>query len=103
MEIYCAYEFTLGFPSKGLFGWGTNQNGQLGIGTWGSQEIKPTPIPFFDVYVITKVVAGRLHVLALTNEGSLFSWGDNQSGQLGLGHDINESIPQQITSPNEDL
>lgn len=34
---------------------------------------------------IVAIAAGGTHALALTNDGRIFAWGSNGSGQLGLG------------------
>ncbi|KAA6379803.1 MAG: hypothetical protein EZS28_024670, partial [Streblomastix strix] len=38
---------------------------------------------------VWKVACGASHTLALTEEGILYSWGDNTYGQLGLGENAN--------------
>ena len=35
--------------------------------------------------VVTSVVCGYAHTLAVTDEGALFAWGANSYGQLGTG------------------
>jgi alpha-tubulin suppressor-like RCC1 family protein len=34
---------------------------------------------------VASVAAGARHVMALTKEGLLFAWGENEMGQLGVG------------------
>lgn len=36
--------------------------------------------------IIKEVCCGYAHTLALNQAGFLFSWGDNDQGQLGLGN-----------------
>ena len=36
--------------------------------------------------IINQVQCGYNHSLALTSEGTLYSWGDNREGQLGIGN-----------------
>ena len=79
-------EYTLVLSHRGLFGFGYNEDGQLGLGDIES-ILTPTLIPFFNDKNILSVSTGSNHTLVLTNEG-LFGFGNNQSGQLGLG-DIN--------------
>jgi gliding motility-associated-like protein len=42
------------------------------------------------------VSAGQKYTLALKNDGTLWSWGDNSSGQLGDGTYISRNIPVQV-------
>jgi len=37
---------------------------------------------------IIKIATGRSHVLALTENGAVYSWGKNDKGQLGLGQNV---------------
>lgn len=45
-----------------------------------------------------EVFAGENHVLALDNNGKIYSWGNNNYGQLGHGNNINKSAPTKIAS-----
>jgi alpha-tubulin suppressor-like RCC1 family protein len=48
-----------------------------------------------------KISNGQNHTLAIKDDGTLWSWGANNSGQLGLGNNINVSNPQQIGTSND--
>jgi len=48
-------------------------------------------IPFF-----TAIEAGSGHTVALRNDGTVWTWGRNQSGQLGDGTTANRLIPVQV-------
>jgi hypothetical protein len=79
--------------------WGLNQRGEIGstavpLPTPGS----PGPPVVFSVITITttphlidggfnwkSVVAGWLHACGITVSGDAYCWGDNQTGQLGVG------------------
>ena len=39
---------------------------------------------------------GDYHTITLSNDGTLFSFGNNEQGQLGLGHNKNVSLPTPI-------
>lgn len=49
---------------------------------------------------IVKVSAGKNHCLALTNDGQVYSWGCNTSGQLGLGDYETRTRPTMIETFN---
>jgi alpha-tubulin suppressor-like RCC1 family protein len=47
---------------------------------------------------VRKVAAGDLHAIVVTGSGSVWSWGHNSDGQLGLGDTIRRSVPHLIPS-----
>ena len=65
-----------------LWGMGSNNNhGQLGD---GSNQNSSTPYRIFEAGVID-VAAGIKHSLVVKSDGSLWTFGSNQYGQLGDG------------------
>ena len=69
-----------------VWAWGDNTKGQLGNGT---TDIADEPVqvlsdssgtPLTDVIAIA---AGRDHSVAVTSDGTVWTWGDNKYGQLG--------------------
>tara|TARA_Y100000590_G_scaffold247327_1_gene277881 strand:+ start:1167 stop:1631 length:465 start_codon:yes stop_codon:yes gene_type:complete len=42
------------------------------------------------------VSASLYHTLAIKNDGTLWSWGNNEDGQLGLGDMADRNTPQQV-------
>ncbi|XP_077987342.1 RCC1 and BTB domain-containing protein 1-like [Glandiceps talaboti] len=71
-----------------LYAWGYNGNGQLGIGNNVNQ---PTPcrVTSLQGHVVFKVVCGYAHSVALTDDGTIYTWGANSYGQLGTGNKAN--------------
>ena len=45
---------------------------------------------------VIAISCGDHHIMAVTEGGHLFGVGDNQSGQLGIGHDTDQVSPQLI-------
>ena len=84
-----------------VFVWGNNQNGQLGDGTTIRRTI-PTEItsnfPLLIGEKITQLSMGGDHSSVLTSNGRVFTWGLNDSGQLGDGTTVSTSSPIEITS-----
>jgi len=62
---------------------GNNMYGQLGTGTYTSQNI-PTRIKI--PIVVVKIAAGGSHTLILSNDGDVYTFGNNFYGQLCNGN-----------------
>lgn len=45
---------------------------------------------------VDSVYDGALHFAAITKDGCLYSWGDNEYGELGNGTDINSDTPVKV-------
>ncbi|XP_048520980.1 probable E3 ubiquitin-protein ligase HERC4 [Dendroctonus ponderosae] len=79
-----------------MYAWGSTINGELGLGGIEDEHIL-TP-RLLDWYLANKVVEcalGDNHTLFLTNEGQVYSCGNNDYGQLG--HDQPRKRPQPVT------
>jgi alpha-tubulin suppressor-like RCC1 family protein len=71
-----------------VFSFGDNFLGRTGLGTISdSNTLVATPIATLKLggRKITQVAAGVTHSLILAEDGSVFSFGDNYFGQLGVG------------------
>lgn len=84
-----------------IYAWGQNTYGQLGVDDV-LQTIDPIDITdsvaLRDGETIVKIAAGTNGFsIILTSSGSLFSWGRNNFGQLGIGTQEDNSAPTLIT------
>jgi alpha-tubulin suppressor-like RCC1 family protein len=78
----------------GLECWGSNAKGQLGDSTTADSS---SPVEVFGLREGVKAVtAGHRHTCALMEEGSVKCWGENASGGLGDGTNINRSTPVDV-------
>ncbi|KAK8382123.1 hypothetical protein O3P69_015233 [Scylla paramamosain] len=77
-----------------VYGWGLNSSGQLGLGNNVNQQ-SPSRVTALQG-VITKIVCGYSHTLALSDEGNLWAWGANSYGQLGTGNKANQCVPVRV-------
>lgn len=78
-----------------VFGWGYNGSGQLGIGN-NSNQLTPVKLNELTGIVISNLVCGFSHTLALSDSGVLYGWGLNSFGQLGTGDKGNLASPTRI-------
>ncbi len=81
--------------------WGGNADGQLGRPPWGVDRKTASPIPAAVVGVrgIRAIAAGLFHMIALTETGTVFSWGDATFGTLGrpVGKTKNPAVVPSLT------
>jgi len=82
-----------------LWVWGLNSSGELGLGDFTSRNT-PQKVSFpTGVSAWTEIYAGFSHSLAKDQSGQLWAWGNNTSGQLGLGSAGNKNSPERIQMP----
>jgi len=85
-----------------LWSWGSNDSGQLGLND-RIHRSSPTQI---GASIWTAVATGPNYyasggtILGVRNDGTLWSWGFNDLGQLGLNDRIHRSSPVQIGTEN---
>ena len=98
--VAAGYSHTVALKSDGtVWAWGWNSRGQLGDGT-GTNSNTPVQVKgaggagFLDD--VSAIAAGSEHTVALKSDGTVWTWGLNNRGQLGNGTDINSATPVQV-------
>jgi alpha-tubulin suppressor-like RCC1 family protein len=82
-----------------LWAWGENIYGQFGVGTGGRQNpMANTPVHAAPGNDWKQAVAGGIHSVAVKNDGTLWTWGNNWAGSLGTGSTSNSAVPLQVGS-----
>ena len=98
--VACGFDHSLALKTDGsLWAWGTNLDGELGLGTSGGGP-HPTVTRVGSASDWAAVAGGEGYTLALTTDGSLWAWGDNRYGRLGLGDTKNRQTPTRVGSAN---
>mgnify|MGYP000890492512 CR=1 FL=1 len=77
-----------------VWAWGCNDVGQLG--TAASSGSSSTPVQVQGLSDIIAISAGGFHGLALRNDGTVWSFGDNDCGQLGITGVYSSPTPVQV-------
>lgn len=75
----------------GVYCWGWNTQGSLGLGYSSQNELGPTLVP--GLTSVNRLIAGGYRTCALTTNDDLFCWG-------GRGASVSSSTPQSMTSSN---
>lgn len=99
-KISSGKNHTLAIRDGKLYAWGDNQKGQVGKPIVSSNSYN-SPVPIGSDTNWSMVSAGNRHSLAVKSNGTLWSWGYNSNGQLGLGDSGNyahRSSPVQVGS-----
>ncbi|HIG34196.1 MAG TPA: hypothetical protein EYQ11_04900 [Candidatus Poseidoniales archaeon] len=80
-----------------IYCWGEDSHGQIGHGHWGGSWWSPHGPTTLGGKVAITVVTGLHHSCAIADDMSLYCWGKNDNGQVGIG-DLTE---EQVYSPRE--
>jgi alpha-tubulin suppressor-like RCC1 family protein len=80
-----------------LWMWGNNQYGQLGNNASGVSYSSPIQVGTMTNWK-QLACGGQYHTAAVKTDGTLWTWGFNSTGQLGIGNIISYSSPVQIGS-----
>lgn len=85
VTVDAGYGYTIAIKSNGtLWAWGLNDSGQLGDGTTMDRHV-PVQIGDNTDWLSSIIGAGMMHNVAIKADGSLWTWGNDDSGQLGDG------------------
>jgi alpha-tubulin suppressor-like RCC1 family protein len=100
VAVSAGEEYCLGIRDVGdLWSWGGNTEGQLGTGDTTYRH-SPTPTAPYPTSTDWQAVsAGWRHALGVRKDGSLWAWGLNSYGQLGLGDTANRLTPTLVRFP----
>lgn len=78
-----------------LWCWGDNSSSQLGIATATASNPSPVQVTAATTTWLS-VTTGQTHTCGLHLDRSLWCWGGNTDGQLGIGSNLLSSIPTAV-------
>ena len=95
-DIEAGYNTAYALKANGLLlGWGENDHGELGDGSYVTKGVPEWLMGFSDVRSIS---AGRNYLIALRNDGTVIATGYNGDSSLGDGTTTTRNWPKQIQS-----
>ena len=94
-SICASVEHTIAIKTDGsLWAWGINSSGQLGVGT--TAPFSDSPVQIGTATNWASISASNSHNIAIKTDGSLWAWGNNSYGQLGVGDTYDRNSPVQV-------
>jgi len=91
-DFYDAFIPAEYFRQPALWAWGSNSNGQSGVNDITANRL--TPVTTLRGGTNWKFIdSGGSHTVALKTDGTLWTWGFNTSGQLGVNNTTQRLTP----------
>lgn len=98
VAIAGGWRHTMALDSEGgVWAWGWNKFGQLGIGSTEDQA-SPVAVSSLAGSPIAQLACGWRHTVAVGRAGQVFSWGRGVNGQLGHGLERDEARPRTLAA-----
>jgi len=94
-QLELGSKFSVALKTNGeVWTWGSNTYGELGLDSTDSYIDKPLQVETLSN--IVDIGAGNYHAIALDEDGNVYTWGLNNSGQLGNGATADEKKPVKL-------
>ncbi|NP_001017352.2 RCC1 and BTB domain-containing protein 1 [Xenopus tropicalis] len=97
IQVACGSHHSMALTSDGeVFCWGYNNCGQVGSGTTANQSVPRRVSATLQSKVVVSIAAGQSSSMAVTDNGHVYCWGYNGTGQLGIGNTGNQLMPCRL-------
>ncbi|XP_054721916.1 E3 ubiquitin-protein ligase HERC2-like [Uloborus diversus] len=85
MKVECGSQFSVALTKSGsVYTWGKGDYHRLGHGT-DDHVRRPRKVSALHNKRVISIAVGSLHCVVCTDSGEVYTWGDNNEGQLGDG------------------
>uniref|UniRef100_A0A1B0AIV8 HECT-type E3 ubiquitin transferase n=1 Tax=Glossina pallidipes TaxID=7398 RepID=A0A1B0AIV8_GLOPL len=85
VKVECGSQFSVALTKSGaVYTWGKGDFHRLGHGTVDHVR-RPKKVTALQGKKVVSIATGSLHCVACTDTGEVYTWGDNDEGQLGDG------------------
>lgn len=100
-QVACGADFTACVTDEDqLYMFGSDYYGCIGVEReMGSEILEPVFLEFFEERRVRQVSCGDNHVVVLTQNGTIYSWGCGEYGRLGLECEDDFSSPMKVEVP----
>ena len=114
-RVACGNSYSLALSQSGkVYSWGIGKSGSLGLGEISTIAPFPHVLSFQNISddssvqgaldpeskddsdKIIAIDSGQTHCMALAENGSVYTWGNGQSGRLGHGDEIGQNVPEKV-------
>ena len=98
VSVGAGYLHSLALMNDGtVWSWGVNDSGQLGDGTVNANSL--IPVQVVGLSNVVAIAAGGSHSLAIIGDGTVWTWGLNDQGQLGNNTSQSTNVPVRALVP----
>jgi alpha-tubulin suppressor-like RCC1 family protein len=98
ISISAGFTHALAAKSDGTaWAWGNNNAGELGNGTSG--DLGDVPVQVLNLSNVVAVSAGDESSMALRSDGTVWKWGENDYGEMGIGTSDTNAHPFAVQVP----
>nr|XP_020031209.1 serine/threonine-protein kinase Nek9 isoform X2 [Castor canadensis] len=100
-QVSCGDDFTVCVTDEGqLYAFGSDYYGCMGVDkVAGPEVLEPMQLNFFLSNPVEQVSCGDNHVVVLTRNKEVYSWGCGEYGRLGLDSEEDYYTPQRVDVP----
>ncbi|XP_013183359.2 probable E3 ubiquitin-protein ligase HERC2 [Amyelois transitella] len=96
VKVECGSQFSVALCQCGsVYTWGKGDYHRLGHGSYEHVR-RPMRVTGMQGKTIVSIATGSLHCVACTDTGEVYTWGDNDEGQLGDGTTLAAQRPRLL-------